>query len=105
MGNKLYIGNLSFSTNDDALSQLFSQAGTVVSARVITENHTGRSKGFGFVEMSNDEEAQAAINKFNGTELDGRALKVSEARPMVPRDKGGFGGGNRGGRSGGKNRW
>ncbi len=106
MGNKLYVGNLSYSMTDDSLSTIFAEAGTVVSARVITENHTGRSKGFGFVEMSSEEEAKAAIEKFNGTTHDDRELKVSEARPMVPREKKSFGGGGGGGRSGGgRNRW
>jgi len=103
MGNKLYVGNLSYSMNDEALSTLFADAGTVASARVIMDNQSGRSKGFGFVEMSSDEEANAAIEKFNGTEQDGRQIKVSEAKPMVPRNKGGYGGG--GGGRGGSNRW
>ena len=104
MGNKLYVGNLSYSVNDESLSQLFSQVGKVESAKVITENHSGRSKGFGFVGMSTGEEAAEAISKLHETEHDGRKLIVSEARPMVKRDRGGFGGG-RGGRSGGRNSW
>ena len=105
MGNKLYVGNLSYSMNDESLSQLFSQAGTVDSAKVIVENHSGRSKGFGFVEMSTDEEAAEAISKFHETEQDGRKIIVSEARPMVKRDKGGYGGGGgRGGSGGGGGR-
>jgi len=95
MGNKLYVGNLSYSMNDDSLSQLFAQAGSVVSAKIIMDNMSGRSKGFGFVEMSSEEEAKAAIAKFNGTTLEERALNVAEARPMVPREKRDFGGGGR----------
>jgi len=105
MGKKLYVGNLPFSANDTTLTELFSQTGTVESARIITDRDTGRSKGFGFVEMAKDEEAAASITKFNGTELDGRQINVSEAKPMAPRENnrggsgggGGFGGGNRGG--------
>ena len=109
MGNKLYVGNLSYSVNDASLSELFSQVGTVQSANVIIENNTGRSKGFGFVEMSTDEEAAEAIKKFDGQEHDGRQLKVSEAKPKAPRT-GGFGGGggrggSRGGSGGGGRRW
>src|SRR5215472_9432267 len=96
MGNKLYVGNLPFSATDDSLREMFGQAGQVESARIITDRDTGRSKGFGFVEMSTEQEASDAINKFNGTELDGRALTVNEARPMAPRDGGGGGrGGHR----------
>jgi len=104
MGNKLYVGNLSYSMNDDSLSTLFAEAGTVTSARVIIDNQSGRSKGFGFVEMSSDEEANAAIEKFNGTDQDGRQIKVSEAKPMVKRDRGSYGGGG-GGNRGGRNSW
>ncbi len=99
MGNKLYVGNLSYSTNDNALSEMFSSFGTVQSAKVITDRDTGRSKGFVFVEMSSDSEASAAIDKLNGQEVDGRAITVNEAKPMAPRS-GGCGGGG-GGRSGG----
>lgn len=81
MGNKLYVGNLSWNTKDDGLRQAFEQAGSVQSAVVITDRQTGRSKGFGFVEMGSAEEAQAAIAMWNGKELDGRPLKVNEARP------------------------
>ena len=98
MGNKLYVGNLAYSVRDESLHQAFSQFGTVLSAKVMMDRETGRSKGFGFVEMSNDTEAQAAINGMNGQALDGRALVVNEARPREERP-GGFGGG--GGRSGG----
>jgi RNA recognition motif-containing protein len=99
MGNKLYVGNLPFSATDDSLREMFAQSGQVESARIITDRDTGRSKGFGFVEMSNEHEASDAIQKFNGKEVDGRSLTVNEARPMVPRDGGG--GGGRGGRDGG----
>lgn len=109
MGNKLYVGNLPFSATDDSLREMFRQAGQVESARIITDRDTGRSKGFGFVEMSTEQEASEAINKFNGTELDGRSLTVNEARPMAPRDGGGRGprdGGGRGHRGGGgRQRW
>ena len=102
MGKKLYVGNLSFSVNDDSLRQVFSEVGNVESAKVITDRDSGRSKGFGFVEMSSDDEAQAAIAKFNDTEHNGRRLTVSEARPQAPREGGGGGGGGfRGGRGGG----
>jgi RNA recognition motif-containing protein len=97
MATKLFVGSLAWATTDDSLKQFFSQAGTVVSARVITDRATGRSKGFGFVEMSSDEEAQKAI-QLAGQQLDGRAIVVNEARPMEPREnRGGFGGGQRGG--------
>jgi RNA recognition motif-containing protein len=96
MGKKLYVGNLPFSATDDQLRDRFSQAGTVVSAQVIMDRFSGRSKGFGFVEMSTDDEAAQAIAKFNGQDLDGRSLTVSEARPKEPRE-GGFGGGGGGG--------
>jgi len=80
MGNKLYVGNLSYDTNDAGLQEAFAQAGTVESARVITDRETGRSRGFGFVEMSSPEEAQAAIDTWDGKELDGRELRVNEAQ-------------------------
>lgn len=95
MGKKLYVGNLSYSTTDTSLEQAFSQCGAVESARVITDRDSGRSKGFGFVEMSSDQEAQKAIDALNGREVDGRALNVSEAKPMAPREGGGFGRGSR----------
>ena len=103
MATKLFVGSLAWATTDDSLKAFFSQAGTVTSARVITDRATGRSKGFGFVEMSSDAEAQAAVSQLNGQQLDGRAIVVNEARPMEPRDssRGGFGGGQR---SGGFNR-
>lgn len=100
MGKKLYVGNLPFSATDQTLQETFSQCGTVESAKVITDRDSGRSKGFGFVEMSSDAEAADAISKFNGAELEGRALTVNEARPMEPRS-GGFGGGGGGGGRGG----
>jgi hypothetical protein len=98
MGNKLYVGNLAYSVRDDDLQQAFAQFGSVSSAKVMMDRDTGRSKGFGFVEMGSDAEAQSAINGMNGQALDGRALVVNEARPREERP-GGFGGG--GGRSGG----
>jgi RNA recognition motif-containing protein len=98
MGTKLYVGNLSYNTTSSSLEQHFSAFGNVVSAQVITDRETGRSKGFGFVEMGSDSEAQAAIEGTNGRDLDGRALTVNEARPRE--DRGG-GGGYGGGRSGG----
>ncbi len=99
MATKLYVGSLSYSTTDDQLKQHFSQAGNVTSATVITDKMSGRSKGFGFVEMGSEEEAQKAVEMFNGQELDGRQIVVNEARPMQPRAPrtGGFGGGGRGG--------
>lgn len=97
MAKKLYIGGLAYSTTQQALQDLFAQAGTVVSATIISDKFSGRSKGFGFVEMSTDEEAQKAIEMFNGKELDGRNLTVNEARPMEPRTDRGGGGFNRGG--------
>ncbi len=105
MGNKLYVGNLAYSVRDDSLLQAFSQFGTVTSAKVMMDRETGRSKGFGFVEMGSDAEAQAAINGMNGQPLEGRPVVVNEARPREERP-GGFGGAPRspyggGGRSGG----
>ncbi len=106
MGNKLYVGNLPYSVRDNDLEQAFGQFGAVTSAKVMMERDTGRSKGFGFVEMGSDAEAQAAINGMNGQPLGGRSIVVNEARPMEPRPPrtGGFGGGGGGyggGRSGG----
>jgi RNA recognition motif-containing protein len=101
MGKKLYVGNLPFSTTEQDLNNMFSQCGTVESAKIITDRDTGRSKGFGFVEMSSDAEALAAITKYNGQDMNGRPLTVNEAKPMAPREPrggGGFGGGGRGGR-------
>ena len=102
MGNKLYVGNLPYSVRDSDLEQAFGEFGTVTSAKVMMERDTGRSKGFGFVEMSSDPEAQAAINGMNGQPLGGRAITVNEARPMEARPPrtGGFGGGGGGGGGG-----
>lgn len=86
MAAKLFVGSLPFSTTSDQLQAMFAAAGTVVSANVIMDKMTGRSRGFGFVEMSTDEEAKAAIDKLNGTEVEGRKIFVSEARPQAPRD-------------------
>jgi RNA recognition motif. (a.k.a. RRM, RBD, or RNP domain) len=99
MGNKLYVGNLAYSVRDESLQSSFGQFGTVTSAKVMMDRETGRSKGFGFVEMGSDAEAQAAINGMNGQPLEGRPIVVNEARPREERP-GGFGGGG-GGRSGG----
>jgi RNA recognition motif-containing protein len=99
VGNKLYVGNLAYSVRDESLQQAFGQYGSVTSAKVMMDRDTGRSKGFGFVEMGSDAEAQAAINGMNGQALEGRAIVVNEARPREDRP-GGFGGGG-GGRSGG----
>src|SRR3954465_93189 len=98
MGKKLYVGNLAYGVSDSDLQQLFETHGTVQSAQVIMDRETGRSKGFGFVEMGSDQEAQAAITALNGKEVDGRALTVNEARPK------GEGGGGRGGSGGGGGR-
>ncbi|HEX7963218.1 MAG TPA: RNA-binding protein [Candidatus Saccharimonadales bacterium] len=92
MANKLFVGSLSYSVNDDQLSEAFAPFGTVVSAKVIMDRDTGRSKGFGFVEMSTDEEAQAAIKGVDGKEIGGRAVAVSEARPQEKRERRSFGG-------------
>jgi RNA recognition motif-containing protein len=96
MGNKLYVGNLAYSVRDDSLQEAFAQFGTVNSAKVMMDRDTGRSKGFGFVEMGSDAEAQAAINGMNGQALEGRAIVVNEARPREERP-GGYGGGRSGG--------
>jgi RNA recognition motif-containing protein len=95
---KLYVGNLSFQTSSEELQQLFSQAGTVESASVVEDRDTGRSRGFGFVEMATKEEGESAIAQFNGKEVNGRALNVNEARPRE--NRGGGGGGGRGGYGG-----
>ena len=105
MGNKLYVGNLAYSVRDESLQQAFSQYGSVTSAKVMMDRETGRSKGFGFVEMGTDAEAQAAINGMNGQALEGRAIVVNEARPREERPggfrSGGGGGGGYGGGGGG----
>ena len=109
MGSKIYVGNLPFSATSESLQEMFAKFGSVDSAKIIMDRDTGRSKGFGFVEMANGDEANAAIEKLNGADMGGRSLVVNEARPMEPRT-GGFGGGggrggdrggDRGGRSGG----
>ncbi|KYG60555.1 RNA-binding protein [Bdellovibrio bacteriovorus] len=106
MAKKLYVGNLPYSVDDEALHQHFAQFGAVDSAKVIMDRETGRSKGFGFVEMADDNAADTAIEKANGIELSGRAINVSEARPQAPREggprRGGFGGGRGGGGGGGR---
>ena len=99
MGKKLYVGNLPYSTTDESLTNLFQQVGNVESARVIMDKMSGRSKGFGFVEMSSDQEASDAISKFDGQQFEGRAIIVNEAKPQAPREGGG-GGGFRGGGGG-----
>ena len=108
MGNKLYVGNLPYAVRDNDLQQQFGQFGNVVSAKVMMERDTGRSKGFGFVEMGSEAEAQAAINGLHGHDMGGRALVVNEARPMEPRPPrsggGGYGGGRREGGGGGYGR-
>src|SRR6201991_2076230 len=101
MGKKLYVGNLPFSATEQSLGDAFSQCGTIESAKIIMDRDSGRSKGFGFVEMSTEAEAQDAISKFNGADYDGRAMTVNEAKPMAPREnRGGGGNRDRGGRSG-----
>ena len=101
MGNKLYVGNLPYSFRDSDMEQAFSQFGSVQSAKVMMERDSGRSKGFGFVEMSSPAEAQAAIEGLHGQQVGGRGLIVNEARPMEPRTGGGGGGGYGGGNGGG----
>jgi len=103
MGNKLYVGNLSFHLTSDDLQDYFAGAGTVESAKIIEDRDTGRSRGFGFVEMSSDEEAAGAIEQFNGQEFEGRNLVVNEARPRENRGGGGRGRGHHGGGGGGGN--
>ncbi len=97
MGKKLYVGNLPYSVSEESLTEAFSRFGTVTSAVVVTDRETGRSKGFGFVEMGTDQEAADAAAGMNGTMLEGRTLTVSEARPQAPRESGGRGGGRGGG--------
>jgi RNA recognition motif-containing protein len=104
MGRKLYVGNLPYSATEDSLREAFGACGTVESANVITDRDSGQSKGFGFVEMSSDSEAQNAIQTLNGSTMDQRQIKVNEAKPKAPRSGGG-GGGYGGGGGGGGNRW
>src|SRR2546425_7607885 len=101
MGKKLYVGNMSYDVDSSALEQMFAPHGTVQSAQIITDRDTGKSKGFGFVEMSSDAEAQAAISAMNGQDHGGRALTVNEAKPREERPRGGGGGGGYGGGGGG----
>ena len=103
MGTKLYVGNLPFGVTSQELIELFSQAGEVVSANIITDRFSGQSRGFGFVEMNSEDAAQAAINQFNEYQMKGRNLKVNEAKPRE--NRGGGGGGERGERGGGGRRW
>jgi RNA recognition motif-containing protein len=113
MSTKLYVGNISFNTTTGDLEQMFGESGTVTSTNIIEDRETGRSRGFAFVEMSTPEEANAAIAALNGKEVDGRSLKVNEAKPREDRGNGGGGGGRSGGGNygggggygGGKNRW
>ena len=106
MSTKLYVGNLSFNTSSQELETMFAEAGTVQSANIVEDRETGRSRGFGFVEMSTKEEAQAAITALDGKEFDGRSLKVNEAKPRENRSAGGGGGGGYGGGGGGgRGRW
>lgn len=102
MAKKLYVGSLSYNTQDNALRDAFAQAGTVVSATVIMDRQTNRSKGFGFVEMASDADAESAIRMWNGKDLDGRTLVVNEARPMEDRPKRDFNRGGGGGYGGGR---
>lgn len=106
MGSKIYVGGLPYSASDSEVEALFAEHGTVESARVITDKFTGQSRGFGFVEMATQDEAQAAINALHSTEMGGRTLTVNEAKPMAPRSGGGGGGfgGGGGGRDGGRGR-
>lgn len=101
MATKLFVGSLSYSVNDDQLQDAFAAVGQVVSAKVIIDRDTGRSKGFGFVEMATEEEAQAAVKQLNGKEIEGRAIAVNEARPQENRERRSFGGNDRGGQGGG----
>jgi len=111
MGRKLYVGNLPYSASETSVREAFSKCGTVDSVSIISDRDTGQSKGFGFVEMSSDAEAQAAIQQLNGTSLDGRQIKVNEAKPKAPGGGGGGrggyggGGGGYGGGGGGRDRW
>lgn len=97
MATKLFVGGLSWDTTEDSLRNFFSQVGAVSTATVITDKFSGKSRGFGFVEMSSNEEAQRAVQELNGQQLDGRAIVVNEAKPLAPRENRGFGGGGGGG--------
>ena len=101
MGNKLYVGNLPFSSTEDSLREAFGQCGSVTDVMIALDRQTGRSRGFGFITFSNDEEAAAAVEKFHGTDMEGRTIQVNEARPREDRPSGGGGGGYRGGGGGG----
>ena len=101
MGNKLYVGNLTFSSTEDSLREAFGQCGSVTDVMIALDRQTGRSRGFGFITFSNDEEAAAAVEKFHGTDMEGRTIQVNEARPREDRPSGGGGGGYRGGGGGG----
>jgi RNA recognition motif-containing protein len=106
MGSKIYVGGLPYSATEQQLSDLFGAHGTVVSAKIIADKFTGQSRGFGFVEMSSDSEAKAAITALNGSDMGGRTLTVNEAKPMEPRaGGGGFGGGGNRGPGGKRDRW
>src|SRR5215472_8046606 len=105
MGSKIYVGGLPYSATEQQLSDLFGQHGGVASARIITDKFTGQSRGFGFVEMASDQEAQAAITALNGAEMGGRTLTVNEARPQEPRNGGRSGFGGRSGGGGKRDRW
>ena len=105
MAAKLFVGSLAYSVRDEELEEFFKTVGTVVSAKVIMDRETNRSKGFGFVEMSSDDEAKAAVEKLNNQELSGRAIIVSEARPQAPRENRSFGGGGGGDRGGSSRSW
>jgi RNA recognition motif-containing protein len=100
MGKKLYVGNLPFTATEEQLNETFSAVGGVDSVKIITDRETGRSKGFAFVEMASDADAQSAISKYNGSDFGGRAMTVNEAKPMAPRENRGGGGGFGGGRGG-----
>ena len=105
MGSKLYVGGLPYSATEQQLSELFGAHGTVASARIIADKFTGQSRGFGFVEMSSDSEAKAAITALNGSDMGGRSLTVNEANPMEQRSGGGFSGGGNRGPGGKRDRW
>src|SRR3954463_16773195 len=105
MSIKLYVGNLSFNTSNQDLSELFAQIGAVESATVVEDRETGRSRGFGFVEMANQEDGEKAIAEINGTQFGGRDIKVNEAKPREDRGRGAYNGGGGGGGYGGGNRW